>query len=238
MKVAATCQSSVATSSFDTFIIGRSRSFDLHLTMVFMARMYTSQSSLTEPQNRNRVSCRFQEYFSFCFIIVIDLIFMSSLWCINWVREPLRELNCLCITSAPRKKFFDSLLVLFFLWSPRLGKRELVFVLLVHLCVSFAHVCFAIFLFLLVLRVGCCLSLWHILDISINFFQYNTISLSSLMVQWPISKWSLYIWRKLVARVNFMKFVEQNGTWNYSILNIIYSVEYWSVFHEGVYDII
>ena len=32
-----------------------------------------------------------------CFIIVINLIFMSSLWCIDKVREPLRELNSLCI---------------------------------------------------------------------------------------------------------------------------------------------
>ena len=29
--------------------------------------------------------------------IVITLIFMSSLWCIDLVRELLRELNCLCI---------------------------------------------------------------------------------------------------------------------------------------------
>ena len=36
-----------------------------------------------------------------CFIIVINLILTctSSLWCIDWVSEPLRELNCLCIMN-------------------------------------------------------------------------------------------------------------------------------------------
>ena len=56
------------------------------------------------------------------------------------------------------------------LWSPRLGKRELVCVLLVHLFVCFVRVSFCHFLFLLVSGVGCGLWLWHSLDFSINFF--------------------------------------------------------------------
>ena len=45
-----------------------------------------------------------------CFIIVINLIFESSLWCINRVREPLCKPNfvfifVLGITSGPRLKF-------------------------------------------------------------------------------------------------------------------------------------
>ena len=48
-----------------------------------------------------------------CFIMVINLIFVSSLWCIDWVRELLCEPNVLCIfvlrnTSGPRVKFVDS----------------------------------------------------------------------------------------------------------------------------------
>ena len=47
--------------------------------------------------------------------------------------------------------------------SSRVWKRELVFVLLVHLFVLRVHV-FVLFLFLLVSRVGCDLWLWHTLD--------------------------------------------------------------------------
>ena len=47
-----------------------------------------------------------------CFMIVFNLIFVSSLWCIDKVREPLCEPNILCIfvlrnTSGPRV-FVDS----------------------------------------------------------------------------------------------------------------------------------
>ena len=135
-----------------------------------------------------------------CFTIVVNLIFMSSLWCIDWVREPLRELNCLfylyiyefhrdqgwslstvknifkppvvyatdCSKAVVPVSFliqcsfvvyttgcliFESLLVVFVFvspfilafWSPRLGKRELIFVLLVHLFVCFARICFCLF---------------------------------------------------------------------------------------------
>ena len=55
------------------------------------------------------------------------------------------------------------------LWSPHLGKRELVCVLHMHLFVLYMLV-FVIFLFLLVSRVGCSLWLWHSLDFSINYF--------------------------------------------------------------------
>ena len=53
--------------------------------------------------------------------------------------------------------------VLLALWSPRLGKRELVYVLLLHLFVYFALI-FVFFFFLLVSVVGCGLWLWHSLD--------------------------------------------------------------------------
>ena len=49
----------------------------------------------------------------FCFTIMINLIFLFSQWCINWVREPLCEPNILYmfvlnITSGHRLKFVDS----------------------------------------------------------------------------------------------------------------------------------
>ena len=52
-----------------------------------------------------------------------------------------------------------------------LGKRELVFVLIVHLFVSYAHVNLCHFcLFLLVSRAGCGFCLWLFLDFSIYLF--------------------------------------------------------------------
>ena len=54
--------------------------------------------------------------------------------------------------------------------SPRLGKRELVFVLLAHLFVLHVLV-FVLFLILLVSGVGCGLWLWHSLSFSINVFK-------------------------------------------------------------------
>ena len=56
------------------------------------------------------------------------------------------------------------------LWSPRLGKRELVCVLIVHLFVCFVHVSFCHFSLPLGVGFGCGLWLWHSLDFSINFF--------------------------------------------------------------------
>ena len=59
--------------------------------------------------------------------------------------------------------------VLLALWLPRLGKRELILVLFVHLfdlCL-FGFVCF---LFLLVSGKGCGLWLWHSSDFSLTFF--------------------------------------------------------------------
>ena len=55
------------------------------------------------------------------------------------------------------------------LWSPRLGKRELVCVLLVHLFVLYVLV-WVIFLFLLVSGVGCDFWLWLSLDLF--FFRF------------------------------------------------------------------
>ena len=130
------------------------------------------------------------------FIIVTNLIFVFSLWCIDWVREPLCVklfmynlylelhldpglrngsvltppgslcyrpfygygpsvifslfgfvvfttehfvLSCLALCFCV---FFQSCLAL---WSPRLGKRKLVYVLLVDLFVYFAHINFCPF---------------------------------------------------------------------------------------------
>ena len=60
------------------------------------------------------------------------------------------------------------LLHLLALWSPRLGKREMVCVLLVHLFVCFVRVCH----FSLPLDVGvwCGLWLWHSLDFLLIFY--------------------------------------------------------------------
>ena len=55
--------------------------------------------------------------------------------------------------------------VLVALWPPRFGKRELVFVLLVHVFVYFA-----LFIFLWASWVGCGLWLWHSLAFSITVF--------------------------------------------------------------------
>ena len=91
---------------------------------------------------------------------------------------------------------FLSLLVLFVLvspfvlafWSPRLEKRELVFVLLVHLFVCFARVYFVLFLFLLVSRVGCGLWLRHTLDLFINFFAVRMKTVGFLAIRWAHSE--------------------------------------------------
>ena len=76
-----------------------------------------------------------------------------------WTLRVLKSSRALCPHAS-------SFLLAF--WSPRLGKRELVCVLLVHLFVLYVLV-FVIFLFLLVSGVGCVLWLWHSLDFSINF---------------------------------------------------------------------
>ena len=72
------------------------------------------------------------------------------------------------------------------LWSPRLRKRELDCVLLVHLFVCFVRVSFIIFLFHLVSGVGCGLWLWHFLDFSINFLE-KTLA-SSIISVWSYQK--------------------------------------------------
>ena len=142
--------------------------------------------------------CRIDQEYSFLFHHCdLYLIFVFSLWCIDWVREPLCEPNFLCmfvlrITLGPRVKICRQLkclnshhvcfatdrskavvLLLFLfcvalwflllgvscwvmpcslaLWSPRLGKRVFVYVLLVYLFVYFAGVKNPVlFLFLLV----------------------------------------------------------------------------------------
>ena len=56
------------------------------------------------------------------------------------------------------------------LWSPRLGERELAYVLLVYLFAYFARVHFVLFLFLLVSGVGWGVWLCHSLDLFIYLF--------------------------------------------------------------------
>ena len=98
-------------------------------------------------------------------------LFCVALWFIQRALHVLKSSRALC----PRVLSF-----LLALWSPCLGKRELVCVFLMHLFVCFVHVLsfvvFVIFLFLLVLGVGCGLWLWHSLDLSINFLTYNNVS--------------------------------------------------------------
>ena len=70
-------------------------------------------------------------------------------------------ISCLALCS----RVFQSCLSF---WSSRLGTRELVCVLLVHLFIF--HVLISVlFLFLLVSGVGCGLWLWRSPDVSINF---------------------------------------------------------------------
>ena len=65
---------------------------------------------------------------------------------------------CLCVSSV-----FSAF------WSPCLRKRELVFVLIVHWFVSYAHVNLChFFLFLLVSGAGCGFWLWLFLDFSVS----------------------------------------------------------------------
>ena len=66
--------------------------------------------------------------------------------------------------------FFFFFFALLALRLPRLGKRELILVLFVHLfdLRLFGFVCF---LFLLVSGKGCGLQLWHSLDFYLTFFE-------------------------------------------------------------------
>ena len=75
------------------------------------------------------------------------------------------------------------------LWFLCLGKREFVYILLIHLYVYLACITIRLFLFLLVSGVGCRLWLWHSLDFSFNFVirllcflmtsRYNTMTRKS-----------------------------------------------------------
>ena len=71
-----------------------------------------------------------------------------------------------------------------------LGRRERVFVLVVHLFIGFAHIGLSLFLFLLVLGVGCHFGLWLFLYFSVYIFYFlcgfcdnNTINLSTHRLQ-------------------------------------------------------
>ena len=96
---------------------------------------------------------------------VVPMLFLLAVWLCGLYNGGLhvsKSSRALC----PRVSSF-----LLALWSPRLGKRELVCVLLVHLFVCFVRVSFCHFLFFLVTGVACGFWLWHSLDFSINIFE-------------------------------------------------------------------
>ena len=94
-----------------------------------------------------------------------------SVWLCGLYYGELHVYSCLAL--CPRISS-----VLLALWSPRLGKREVVYVLLVHLFVYFARVNLAFFRFLLVSVIGCGVWLWHSLDFLLTFLK-NLIPLLS-----------------------------------------------------------
>ena len=171
---------------------------------------------------------RISQEYSSLLIIVINLIFMLSLWCIDWVgslyanrilcNSVLRvasgprvklascksDLNPTVVCSTDRSKavvpvlvlllvalwfilrgdllyvfpcviFFLCFSVLLVLRLPRLGKRELILVLLVHLF-DLCLFGFDGFVFLLASGKGCGLWLWHSLDFSLTFFYLLLVS--------------------------------------------------------------
>ena len=121
-----------------------------------------------------------------CFIMVINLIFVFSLWCMDWIREPLCEPNFWCnsyfcvalwflLRGVSCWVLYCSLLSCLFqscwaLGSPRLRKHELTYMLL-------ACVTSCLFLFLFMSGVGCALWVWHSLDFSFNFLEWRSIPL-------------------------------------------------------------
>ena len=102
-------------------------------------------------------------------VVPVLFLFCIGLWFI------LRGVSCFKVFPCTLSScFFITFSFLLALWSPRLGKRQLV-------CASHAFVCFVrdldfsvyllvfiLYCFLLVLGVGCVLWLWHSLDISVN----------------------------------------------------------------------
>ena len=83
---------------------------------------------------------------------------------------------CLCVSS-----------VLLAFWSPCAGKRELVFVLIVHLIVSYAHVNLWHFFSSSWCQVCCNFCLWLFLDVSVDLFVFSLIWLK-------VSIWQLTVW--------------------------------------------
>ena len=79
----------------------------------------------------------------------------------------LRSASCLVLPCSLSMCFS----VLLAYWSPCLGKRELVFVLIVHLFVSYAHVNLCHFFPSSWCQgIGCDFCLWLFLDFSVYFF--------------------------------------------------------------------
>ena len=87
-----------------------------------------------------------------------------------------------CLALCSRVVFSQSCLTL---RSPRLGKRELVYVLLLLLFVYFARVKFCHFHFLLVSGVGCDLCLWHSLDFLIYLLYLFIIDFRNYFFHFP-----------------------------------------------------
>ena len=77
-------------------------------------------------------------------------------------------------------------------WTPCLGKRELTFVLLVHLFVCFARVCFCPFSLPFGVEGWLGLWLWHILDLSINL---------SVLILWENTEGAQLLLAILLAEV-------------------------------------
>ena len=105
-------------------------------------------------------------------VIPVLVLLFVALWFILW-GDLFYVLPCVIL--------FLCFSVLLALQLPRLGKRELIFVLFIRLfdLRLFGFVCFLI---LLVSRKGCGLWLWHPLDFSLTFIFYSTVRSNAVVL--------------------------------------------------------
>ena len=102
-------------------------------------------------------------------------------------------LRCGLLYVFPCVILFLCFSVLLVLWLPRLGKRELILVLLVRLF-GLCSFRFVGFLFLLGSGKGCSLWLWHSLDFTLSFFFFFfTLLLSEVIGCYPCLSLSLSV---------------------------------------------
>ena len=97
-------------------------------------------------------------------VVPVLVLLLIALWFILW-GDLVYILPCVIL--------FLCFSVLFALWLPRLGKRVLIHVLVLFICLF--NLClfgFVGFLSLLVSVKGCSLWLWHSLDFSLTFFLF------------------------------------------------------------------